>query len=147
MPLMKWEPFEELVSLQDRINKIFEESFPRSRKEGLMRGGWTPPVDIAETADALLIKAEIPGIKPEEIDIQITGDTLTIKGERKQEKEEKGKNYHRIERSYGSFHRSFSLGIPVKEKEVKATYKDGILEINIPKAEEAKPRQIKIKVE
>lgn len=151
MALIKWDPFDEIISLQDKIERVFEDSLRAmggiKRREEMAKPIWAPLVDIYETPDSVVVKAELPGIKPEEVDVQLSGDVLTIKGERKQEKEEKGKHFHRIERAYGSFQRSFTIGVPVKEKEIKATYKDGLLEITLPKAEEVKPKQIKIKVE
>ena len=105
-----------------------------------------PPIDLSETADKIIIKAEIPGIDPKEIDISIQGDTLTIKGEKKEEKEEKGKNYYRMERRYGSFSRSVDLPNSVNPNKVSAEYKNGVLEINLQKKEEVKPTQITVKV-
>jgi HSP20 family protein len=113
----------------------------------LLEGEWAPSVDVAETDEEIVVTAELPGIKQEEVDISIADNVLTLKGEKKEEKEVKEKNYHRIERSYGSFQRSISLPTGVDAGKAKATYKDGILCVTVPKVEEAKPKQIKIDVE
>ena len=147
MSLVRWDPFRELESLQEGVNRLFQESMVRPRRDVPTARVWAPPVDVMEDEDKIFVKAEIPGMKKEEIDIEMTGDTLTIKGERKFELEEKKENFVRVERSYGSFQRSFTIGVPVKAAEVKAGYKDGILEITIPKAEEVKPKKVEIAVE
>ena len=108
--------------------------------------GLAPPLDVSETEENVLVKVEVPGIEPKDIDISISGDTLTIKGEKKSEKEEKGKNYHFIERGYGSFSRSVGLPASVKFEQVKAEYKKGILEITLPKSEKSKIKKIPVKV-
>jgi HSP20 family protein len=110
-------------------------------------GVWSPSVDVSETKDNVVIKAEIPGMTKDDVKISIQDNVITLKGEKKQEKEEKDANYHRIERSYGSFCRSFTLPAAVKADKIKATYKDGILNVTLPKTEEVKPKEIPINVE
>ena len=147
MALIRWDPFRDLLSLQDRMNRIFEESFPKSRVfEGpLATGLWSPAVDIYETDKAIVLKVELPGLSKDDINIEIKDDNLILRGERKFEKDIREENYHRIERSYGKFSRSFSLPGSIDRNKVDATFKDGVLEITIPKAEETKPKQIEIK--
>jgi HSP20 family protein len=145
MPVVRWDPFSDMVQLRDEIGRWFE-GIPekgRSRKSTV----WAPDVDIKETDKEILIKADLPGMKMEDIDVSVDEGQLIIKGERKEEKEEKDKNYIRVERSYGSFYRSFDIGAPVKSEQVKATYKNGVLEITLPKAEAKKPKKIAIRSE
>ncbi len=128
------------------INRLFDDffawrPFPRAFEEG----DWTPAVDISETNKEIVVNAEVPGIDPKDIDISLTGRLLTIKGERKQEQEEKDKNYHRIECRYGSFSRSLELPADVDAGKVKATYRDGVLKLNLPKAKEQSVKKIEIK--
>ncbi len=148
MTLIRWDPWKDLIALQERMNRLLEESFGRLRKEeGLVSGAWTPAVDIYETENSLVVTAEIPGVSEKDIDVRIENNQLVIKGERKFEKETKEENYHRIERVYGNFYRSFSLPNTVDHDKVKAEYKNGVLKITIAKKEEVKPKQIKIEVE
>jgi HSP20 family protein len=146
MGLTQWEPTRNFVQLQDRINKVFTEAFNRS-EEGLMnRGTWIPPVDIYQNGKELVLKAELPDMKKEDIDIAIEEHTLTIKGEKKLDADVKDENVRRIERLYGSFTRSFTLPPTVDASNVSAEYKDGVLTLRLPIREEAKPRQIHVKV-
>jgi HSP20 family protein len=146
MGLTQWEPSRNFVQLQDRINKVFTEAFNRS-EEGLMnRGAWIPPVDIYQNGKELVLKAELPDMKKEDIDIAIEEHTLTIKGEKKLDADVKDENVRRIERLYGSFTRSFTLPSTVDASNVSAEYKDGVLTLRLPIREEAKPRQIHVKV-
>ncbi|MCL4384761.1 MAG: Hsp20/alpha crystallin family protein [Cyanobacteria bacterium] len=145
MPIVRWDPFNDLIQLRDEIGRWFEGT-ERSKVEK-KTGVWSPNVDIKETESDITVKADLPGLKKEDIDISIDNDMLVIKGERKFEKEEKDKDYVRMERSYGSFYRSFTIGVPVKEDEIKASYKNGVLEINIPKAEVKKAKKVEIKAE
>lgn len=149
MALLRWDPFRDLLSLQDRMNRIFEESLPRNKvfEGSLTTGVWSPAVDIYETEKAIILKVELPGLSKDDISIEIKDDNLTLRGERKFEKDIREENYHRIERSYGTFSRSFSLPKTINKNKVDATFKDGILEITIPKAEETRPKQIEIKQE
>lgn len=134
-----------LSALQQEMNRLFESFFGDTFVEPFRGvGGWNPAVDIAETEDAMLVKAELPGLEPDDVSITLTGDVLTIKGEKKHEKEEKTKDYHRVERSYGSFERSVQLPASIKADKVEATFKSGVLTIVLPKAEEAKARTVKI---
>ena len=147
MSLIRWTPFKDLLTIQDEMNRLFHEYFTRAPEK--MEGDnypWIPVVDIFETEDEIKVVAEIPGIKKDDVKISLQDNVLTLKGEKKQEKEEKDKNFHRVERSYGSFQRSFSLPAAVQADKVKANYKDGILTITLPKVEEAKPKEIAITV-
>ena len=142
MPIVRWDPFSDMIQLRDEIGRWFE-GVPERGKESKSTV-WAPDVDIKETDKEVLIKADLPGMKLEDIDVSVDEDQLLIKGERKTEKEEKKKDYIRVERSYGSFYRSFNIGVPVKADEIKASYKNGVLEINLPKAEVKKPKKIEI---
>lgn len=147
MSIVRWDPFADMATLRDQVNRLFEQNISRFTNEPASMEMWAPRVDILESEEALTLRAELPGISPEDLDIQITGDTLTLKGERKAQRTEKGQQFIRVERTYGAFQRSFSLGVPVKQQEVKAQYRDGILDITLPKAEEARPKQIKVKID
>ena len=147
MDLVRWEPFEGLTRIQSRINDLFEDTFGRSRTvQNSANGVWFPPVDILESKDSYLIRAELPGIKKENFNLEVKDGTLTLSGERKFEEAANGVEYHRVERVSGKFVRSFYLPQTVKSDDIKATYRDGILEVHVPKAEEAKPKQIAISV-
>ncbi len=141
--ISRWDPFRDLSVLQDRINRMFNETTRPA--EGTSRT-WAPVVDILETEGDLIVRAEIPGMTREEIDIEITSESLNIKGDRTFDEESRDR-FLRVERPYGPFQRSFSIGVPVNASKVKATYKDGILEIVIPKAEEVKPKKIEVPAE
>lgn len=145
--LMRWDPFRELEEMSDRLNRMFARPATRTNgKETIVVADWTPTVDISETDGEYQIKAEIPDVKKEDVKVTLEDGVLTIQGERKQEKEEKGKKYHRVERSYGSFVRSFSLPDLIDEEKVKAEFKDGVLNLHLPKSEKAKPKAIEVKV-
>jgi HSP20 family protein len=147
MDLVRWEPFEGLNRIQSRINELFDETFGRGRPaQASPAGGWFPPVDILESRDSYLIRAELPGMKREDFNLEVHDGSLTLSGERKFEEPANGVEYHRVERLSGKFSRSFYLPQTVKSDGIKATYRDGILEIHVPKAEEAKPKQIAISV-
>jgi HSP20 family protein len=148
MTLTKWDPFKDLVTLQDRMNRLFDESVRNVRPgdEALSSAIWSPAVDIYETEDQVVVKAELPEVNQKEIDVQIENNTLTIRGERKFNKETKKENFHRIERAYGSFSRSFTLPSTIDQEAIHADYKDGILKISMPKREETKPKQIKVAI-
>lgn len=148
MTLVRWnDPFKDFAQLQDRINRVFTDTMGRS-DEGLMaRGEWVPPVDIFQNDEhQLVIKAEVPDVKKEDIDVSVDNGTLTIKGEKKFSDEVKDEGYHRIERRYGTFVRSFSLPQTVDSAKVAADYRDGVLTVRLPLREEAKPRQVKVQV-
>ena len=145
MELVRWEPFEGLNMTQSRINDLFEETFGRARLPHTSSSGvWYPPVDILESKDFYLIRAELPGMKKEDFNLELKEGTLTMSAERKLEEPKDGLEYHRVERVAGKFSRSFDLPQTVKHDGIKATYRDGILEVHVPKAEEAKPRQISV---
>ncbi|MBI3989595.1 MAG: Hsp20/alpha crystallin family protein [candidate division NC10 bacterium] len=141
----RWDPFADLFDFRREMDRLMDTFFGRT-STGLAQAAWAPAVDIYETKDALVVKAELPGVKPEEVEISIVGNTLTLKGERKQEAEVNEQGYYRLERSYGSFQRALELPSVVDANTVKATYKDGLLEIKLPKKEGAKPKEIKIEV-
>lgn len=143
-----WDPLRDLSSIQEKMNQLFEDTFSRTRgrDEALGKGMWTPAVDIYETDDAVVVKAELPGLEKNQISVDVKDGILTLHGERKFEKEVKEENYHRIERAYGSFHRSFSLPSSVEQEKIGAKFKDGVLEVTLPKQERAKPKQIKVDV-
>jgi len=148
---MRWRPGRELAAIRDEMNRLFDDFFSGfpfpERRRGLMEGEWAPTVDVAETDENIVVTAELPGVKQNDVEISVINDVLTLKGEKKEEKEIKKENYHRIERSYGSFQRSITLPTGVQADKAKATYKDGVLTVTIPKVEEAKPKSIKINVE
>ncbi|MDH4187817.1 MAG: Hsp20/alpha crystallin family protein [Nitrospira sp.] len=149
MTLVRWDPFRDLEDMSVRLNRIFNHrpALPRtSDKETLVVADWMPSVDISETDGEYQIKAEIPDVKKEDVKVTVENGVLTIQGERKQEKEDKGKKYHRVERSYGSFVRSFTLPDLVDEEKVKAEFKDGVLNLQLPKSEKTKPKAIEVKV-
>jgi HSP20 family protein len=147
MEMVRWQPFGGLNGIHKGMNELFDEAFGRSRPYlAAGNGAWLPPVDILESNDGYLLRAELPGMKGEEFNLEVKDGTLTLTGERKFDEPAKGVQYHRVERAAGKFSRSFSLPQTVKSEEIKATYRDGILEIHVPKAEEAKPKQIPISV-
>lgn len=147
MTLVKWDPFKELLRMEERMDRLFGDNFLRpTLGEREITGEWLPPVDIYEDAEGVVIKAELPEMDMKDIDVKIEDNTLRIRGERKLEREDKKDNYHRIERYYGSFSRSFTLPSTVDQEKVKATYDRGVLRIALPKKEETKPRKIKIEV-
>ena len=146
MQLVAWEPFEALNKVQFRINDLFTESFGERVKPTSNTGVWYPPVDILESKDSYLLRAEVPGMKKEDFHVEVKERTLTLSGERKADERSNGVKYHSVERLAGKFTRVFSLPKTVKDDGIEATYRDGILEIRVPKLEEAKPRQIEITV-
>ncbi len=149
MALVRWDPFREVSTLQERINRLFEDAFPRARdlEEGLSRGAWRPAVDIYEGETAVILKAELPGIRKEDVTVEIKDNVLTITGERTADAKVQAEKYYRRERTYGTFSRSFNLQYAVNPDKIKARFKDGVLEIELPKPEEEKPKQINVKVD
>jgi HSP20 family protein len=146
MAIVRLDPFRELIAMQDRINRIFGEA-ARREDDLFQRGDWVPAVDIYENEkQEVVIKAELPGMKKEEIDLRLENNTLTIRGERRRATDTRDEQYHRVERAYGAFSRSFSLPATVDHGKVSADYSDGVLTITMPMKEEAKPRQIQVKV-
>ena len=138
-------PFRELMALQDRMNRMFESSVHGERgDEDMETAAWTPAVDIYETKDAIMVNVEAPGMSREQFAVEVKDDVLTLKGERPFEKDVSREHYHRIERTYGKFRRSFVLGMPVNNDGITASYRDGVLEIVLPKVEEAKAKKIEI---
>lgn len=143
-----WDPMRDLAGIQDKMNQIFEDTFThtRGREEGLTGGMWTPAVDIYETDASVVVKAELPGVQKDQVGVEVKDGVLTLRGERKYEKEVKEENFHRIERSYGTFQRAFSLPTSVDQENISAVMKDGVLEVTLPKREAAKPKQINVAV-
>jgi HSP20 family protein len=146
MKLAKWDPFHEVDELLDRYSRPFDWPFRGRRDVSVRDADWAPRVDISETDDNFCIKAEVPGIKREDVKINIEDHVLSIHGENKQVKEEEGEQFHRVERYYGSFRRSFTLPENVDEEKIEANFKDGLLTLTIPKTEAAKPKSIEVKV-
>ena len=145
MELVRWEQVEGVNRIQSRINELFEDALGRTRaQQSAAAGAWCPPVDILESKDSYLIRAELPGMRNEDLKTEVNEGILTISGERKLEEPANGVEYHRVERVTGKFSRSFHVPQTVNPDGIKATYKDGILEVQVPKADEAKPRQIAI---
>ena len=143
MAVVRWDPFRDLNMLQDRMNRLFDDA-GRYRDEPSATTTWSPAVDIFETEGEIVVKAELPGMERKDITLNLEKNVLTLKGERRFEKETKDENYHRIERSYGGFSRAFSIPATVDEEKIRADYKDGVLKIALPKKEQAKPKQIRI---
>ena len=138
-------PFRELMALQDRMNRMFDSSVhSEGTDEEMEAAGWTPAVDIYETTDAIMVNVEAPGMSREQFTVEVKDDVLTLKGERPFEKDVSREHYHRIERAYGRFRRSFVLGVPIRTDAITAAYKGGVLEIVLPKVEESKARKIEI---
>ena len=145
MAMVRFDPFRDLAVLQDRMNRLFNDSYgPRQSDDLMSRGTWSPAVDIYEIDGGLVLKAELPDMRREDIDVSVENNTLTIKGERKLDHEIRQESFHRVERPYGSFVRSFSLPNTVDASRIGAEYKNGVLTVKLPVREEAKPRQIQI---
>jgi HSP20 family protein len=146
MDLVQWRPFREVSRLRNEMDRLWDDYFGSGRRAlQPMEEAWLPAVDVSETGDKVTVKAEIPGMEAKDIEISMVGDTLTIKGEKKVEREEKDENYHMVERSYGSFSRAMKLPAAVDADKVDATYKNGVLTVVLPKKEEVKPKAIEIK--
>lgn len=147
--LARWQPITELERWFDRMDRLFDRFF-RDFERSFWRMDWQwerwmPPMEVSETDDAYLVRLEVPGIKPEDVEVTLQGGALTIRGKRERRDEQKGETYHLVERAYGEFVRSLQLPGDVKEDAVEATYKDGILELHLPKSETSKPRRIEVK--
>jgi HSP20 family protein len=151
MAIVRWEPFRDLVSLQERMNRLFAESYRGAERSGTeddwaLGGSWAPAVDILEHEGNIILKAELPGVEAKDVDIRVENNVLSLRGERKFDAEVKKEAYHRVERAYGAFSRSFTLPTSVDTEHIKAEFKDGVLRVTLPKREEAKPKQISISV-
>jgi HSP20 family protein len=146
MALVRWSPFRDVVGIRDEVDRLFDTFLSRVGERSAYDTPWTPIVDIYETKDSVIIDAELPGMKQSDIEVNVSENMLTIKGEKKQEKETKEENFYRVERIYGMFSRTFTLPVGVHADKIKATYKDGVLKITLPKSEEVKPKQIPIEV-
>ena len=145
MNIVKYDPFRDLRNLQDEMNRLFSGTFSRSgSQDEILRGAWSPSVDIYEGKDEIVLEAELPGMKIEDVDVSIENNVITVRGERRFEKKDESDNYHRVERSYGGFTRSFSLPRNVVGNEAKADFKNGLLRVSLPKREEEKARKIQI---
>jgi HSP20 family protein len=144
MAIERWDPFREVISLRDAMNTLLQESFIRPASLLASDGSVTLPLDIFETENEFVVKASLPGVKPDDVQIMIQGDTLTIRGETQAEDEKKGQHWHLRERWRGAFQRSVTLATPVSADKAQAHYEHGVLTLTLPKAEQAKPRQIKI---
>jgi len=145
--ITRWDPFREFTTVQDRLNRLFRESYgPEGREESLITSGFAPPVDVYEDEHNVTLKIEVPGIDEKDMDVRIENNVLTVHGERKFEKEEKEENFRRVERQYGSFTRTFTLPTTVDAEKVSANNDKGILKIVLPKKAEAKPKQVKVNV-
>ena len=145
MSITRWDPFRNLSTLQDQVNRLFETNFP-ARSDNSALTTWAPAVDIYETENELVIKADLPEMDEKELDVRVENNMLTLRGERKFEQKVKEDNYLRIERTYGSFSRSFSLPNTVNTEAIKAEYKNGVLRVELPKRAESKPKQVKVNV-
>ena len=147
MAVVKWDPLRDLLSIQDRMNRLFEQTLSRSRaEEGIAASTWSPAVDIYETPETIVMKAELPGLSREDIEIQIRDNALTLRGERRFAKDAQQENYLRIKRAYGAFQRSFTLPATIQQDKIRAVFRHGVLELTLPKAEEAKTKKIAIEV-
>jgi len=145
MAIIRWDPFRDLITIREKMNRLFEEAVTsRGEEKDMMSSSWAPSVDIFETEKELVLTAEVPGIDEKDIEIKIEDNTLILRGERKFEKETKEENYHRIERAYGAFHRSFTLPPYVNQDKIEAEHQNGILKILMPKLPELQPRKVKI---
>jgi len=150
MAIVRWRPAGDLLGIRDEMNRLFDDFFgslPEKFGETAAEGMWMPAVDISETEHDLVMTAELPGVKKEDIKLSVQDNMLTIKGEKKKEKETKEENYHRVERAYGAFQRTFTLPAFVNASKIKATFNDGVLKVRLPKLEEAKTKEIPIVTE
>ena len=145
MAIIRWDPFRDIVTLREKMNRLFEDAVTaRGDDKDMISSTWTPSVDIYETENALVLTAEVPGVEENNVEIKIEDNTLTLKGERNFEKETNEDNYHRIERSYGSFYRSFTIPRNVDQEKIKAEQDSGVLRITMPKKPESKPKTVKV---
>jgi HSP20 family protein len=145
MNLVRWDPFRDFEGIEARLHRLFSDVPARTEDESLF-GGWSPAVDIQETDNEFILKADLPDVKKDDVKVELEDGVLTVEGERRKEKEEKGKRFHKIERAYGKFVRHFTLPTEVDAPNVKAEFKDGVLNIRLPKAVSAKAKAIDVKV-
>jgi len=149
MTVSRWDPFQDLLSIQDEMNQLFTRAFGRERPgqqgEAVQQRLWAPALDISERKDAYVVTVEVPGVKPEELDITLEDGLLTIQGERRFTQESSDQQFHRVERRYGSFRRSITLPSQVRADRIEASFDNGVLEVVVPKAEEAKPKKITVR--
>jgi HSP20 family protein len=147
MNIVRLDPFREMAALQDRVNRIFADAYRRDNDDLMTRGAWVPPVDIYDSGKhELVIKAELPDVNREDITLRVENNTLTISGQKKMDSEVNEEQYHRVERAYGNFSRSFTLPQTVDTNAIGAEYRNGVLIVRLPLREEAKPKQIQVKV-
>ena len=145
MAIIRWDPFRDIVTLREKMNRLFEDAVTaRGEEKDMISSTWTPSIDIYETENDLVLTAEVPGVEEDDIEIKIEDNTLSLSGDRKFEKETKEENYHRIERSYGSFFRSFTIPRNVDQEKIKAEHDNGVLKISMPKKPESKPKKVKV---
>jgi HSP20 family protein len=143
-----WDLMRELASMQDRMNRIWGNTYDRGHEDVRSRGAWLPPVDIHESdAHEIVVQAEVPGLRREDIDLTVENNTLTIRGERRRDAQIQEQQYHRVERTYGPFSRSFTLPDTIDAARVRAEYRDGVLTVRLPQREDARPRQIQVAVD
>jgi len=143
MTLVRWDPFRDLIALEDGMNCLFS-GVQAHGSVDTSAGEWSPTVDIYEEGHNLLLQAELPGVNKDDVEVQVEGNVLTLRGERRQEKDNKENQYHRVERTYGTFKRSFTLPAGIDRDKIRAEYRDGVLRLTLPRAEEAKPKNIKV---
>jgi HSP20 family protein len=151
MAIVRWQPFHDLPSIQERMNRVFDETFRGMGRAGseddwAFGGSWAPSVDIYEHEGNIVLKAELPGIDPKDVDVRVENNVLTLRGERRLDSEVRREDYHRVERAYGKFSRSFTLPSVVDTDKIKADYAHGVLQVSLPQKEEAKPKQISISI-
>lgn len=148
MQLTRWDPFRELEDMSNRLNRFFSQPDVRNIAEngGLHLAAWTPAMDVQETDAEFLIKADLPDVKKDDVKVEVLDGSLSVSGERRQEKEEQGKRFHRVERAYGRFERRLALPTAVDPKKIAAEFKDGVLQVHLPKSPTAKPQSIDVKV-
>jgi len=145
MGIIRYDPFRDLRNLQEEVNRLFSNNISRDfGDEGIARGAWNPSVDIYENKDQIVLEAELPGMNREDFDLTVENNVITLRGERRFEKRDESDNYHRVERSYGSFSRSFTLPQTVTGESATAEYKNGVLRVTLPKREEVKARRIEV---
>lgn len=147
MGIVQYNPFQELRAMQEQMNRLLDMAWSRETGEELREGIWQPPVDIYEDEGMVVIKAELPGVEQKDIEVKIEDNTLVLRGERKHDQSVRKENYHRVERYYGAFQRTFSLSQAIDQEKVRATCENGVLTVNLPKKEETKPKQITVEVQ